>query len=144
MKSIYSILIAVLYCLICSCYTKNQAIDKFCSKDTASVMVTIHDTIIVDSVQVDTVFNETVDSVYITKDKLEIVYVKKFGKIYIEGKCKGDTIYYEKKVLIEIPVNCPKLSWYKQLGADYWYILPLIVLILIVLAYIRKILQLNG
>ena len=143
MKSIYSILIAILYCLICSCYTKSQAIDKFCNKDTASVMVTIHDTIRTETIRTDTVFNDTVDSVYITKDKLEIVYVKKFGKIYIEGKCKGDTIYYEKKVLIEIPVNCPKLSWYKQLGADYWYILPLIILILIIVGYIRKILN-NG
>ena len=143
MKSIYSIIIAVLYCLICSCYTKNQAIEKFCSQDTASVVVTIHDTIRTETIKTDTVFNDTVDSVYITKDKLEIVYVKKFGMIYIEGKCKGDTIYYEKKVLIEIPVDCPKLSWYKQLGADYWYILPLIVLILIIVGYIRKILN-NG
>jgi len=143
MKSIYSILIAILYCLICSCYTKSQAIEKFCTKDTASVMVTIHDTIRTETIRTDTVFNDTIDSVYITKDKLEIVYVKKFGKVYIEGKCKGDTIYYEKKVLIEIPVNCPKLSWYKQLGADYWYILPLIVLILIIVGYIRKILN-NG
>ena len=97
MKSIYSILIAILYCLICSCYTKNQAIEKFCSQDTASVMVTIHDTIRTETIRTDTIFNDTVDSVYITKDKLEIVYVKKFGKVYIEGKCKGDTIYYEKK-----------------------------------------------
>jgi len=143
MKSIYSILIAILYCLICSCYTKNQAIEKFCSQDTAKVVVTIHDTIIVDSIQVDTVFNDTVDSVYITKDKLEIVYVKKFGKIYIEGKCKGDTIYYEKKVLVEVPVDCPKLVWYKQLGADYWYILPLIVLIYFFIAYFHKLMN-NG
>jgi regulator of extracellular matrix RemA (YlzA/DUF370 family) len=132
MKSIYAILIAVLYCLICSCYTKNQAIDKFCSKDTASIMVTIHDTIIVDSIQVDTVFNDTVDSIFITKNKIEIA-----------GKYLGDTIYYEKKVLIEIPVDCPKLSWYKQLGADYWFILPLIILILFIVGYIRKILN-NG
>lgn len=144
MKSIYSLIIIFLYCLICSCYTKHRAIEKFCSKDTASVTITIHDTILIDSVQTDTVFNDTVDSVYITKDRLEIRYIKKFGKVYIQGKCKGDTIYYEKKVLFEVPVNCPKLSWYKQLGADYWYIMPLIVLILIVLAYIRKILQLNG
>jgi len=141
MKSIYSILIAFFYCLICSCYTKHRAIEKFCSKDTASIMVTIHDTILIDSIQVDTVFNDNVDSVYITKDKLEIVYVKKFGKVYIEGKCKGDTIYYEKKVLIEVPVDCPKLSWYKQLGADYWFILPLIILILFILSYIRKIMN---
>ena len=141
MKSIYSILIAILYCLICSCYTKNQAIQKFCKQDTASVFVTIHDTIISELIRTDTIFNDNVDSVYITKDKLEIVYVKKFGKVYIEGKCKGDTIYYEKKVLIEVPVNCPKLSWYKQLGADYWYILPLIILFYIGIGYFHKIMN---
>ena len=132
-----------MYCLICGCYTKNQAIDKFCSQDTASVLVTIHDTIITDSIRIDTIFNESVDSVYITKDKLEIIYVKKFGKIYIEGKCKGDTIYYEKKVLIEVPIDCPKLVWYKQFGADYWYILPLLILAYIAIAYFHKIMN-NG
>jgi hypothetical protein len=134
MKSIYAILIAILYCLICSCYTKQQAIEKFCSKDTASVMVTIHDTIITETIRTDTVFNDTVDSVYITKDKLEIVYVKKFGKIYIEGKCKGDTIYYEKKVLIEVPIDCPKQSWFDQmiLEAKWWLLVIIAILILVI------------
>jgi hypothetical protein len=134
MKSIYSILIAILYCLICSCYTKKQAIDKFCSKDTASVMVTIHDTIITETIRTDTVFNDTVDSVYITKDKLEIVYVKKFGKVYIEGKCKGDTIYYEKKVLVEVPIDCPKQSWFDQmiLEAKWWILVIIAILILVI------------
>ena len=134
MKSIYSILIAILYCLTCSCYTKNQAIDKFCSKDTASVMVTIHDTIKTETIKTDTVFNETIDSVYITKDKLEIVYVKKFGKVYIEGKCKGDTIYYEKKVLIEIPIDCPKQSWFDQmiLEAKWWLLVIIAILVLVI------------
>jgi hypothetical protein len=134
MKSIYSILIAVLYCLICSCYTKNQAIDKFCSKDTAQVILTIHDTIITETIRTDTIFNDTVDSVYITKDKLEIVYVKKFGKVYIEGKCKGDTIYYEKKVLIEVPIDCPKQSWFDQmiLEAKWWLLVIIAILILVI------------
>jgi hypothetical protein len=134
MKSIYAILIAVLYCLICSCYTKQQAIDKFCSKDTANVMVTIHDTIRTETIKTDTVFNDTVDSVYITKDKLEIVYIKKFGKVYIEGKCKGDTIYYEKKVLIEVPVDCPKQSWLDQmiLEAKWWILTIISILILVI------------
>ena len=134
MKSIYAILIAILYCLICSCYTKQQAIDKFCSKDTASVMVTIHDTIRTETIKTDTVFNDTVDSVYITKDKLEIVYVKKFGKIYIQGKCKGDTIYYEKKVLVEVPVNCPKQSWFDQMiiEAKWWILVIIAILILVI------------
>jgi hypothetical protein len=134
MKNIYAILIALLYCLICSCYTKQQAIEKFCSKDTASVILTIHDTIITDSIRTDTIFNETVDSVYITKDKLEIVYVKKFGKVYIEGKCKGDTIYYEKKVLIEVPIDCPKQSWFDQmiLEAKWWILVIIAILILVI------------
>ena len=134
MKNIYAILIAILYCLICSCYTKQQAIDKFCSKDTASVMVTIHDTIRTETIKTDTVFNETVDSVYITKDKLEIVYIKKFGKVYIEGKCKGDTIYYEKKVLVEVPVDCPKQSWFDQmiLEAKWWILVIIAILILVI------------
>jgi hypothetical protein len=134
MKNIYAILIAILYCLICSCYTKNQAIEKFCSKDTASVILTIHDTIITDSIRTDTIFNDDVDSVYITKDKLEIVYVKKFGKVYIEGKCKGDTIYYEKKVLIEVPVDCPKQSWFDQMivEAKWWILIIIAILILVI------------
>jgi hypothetical protein len=134
MKNIYAILIAILYCLICSCYTKQQAIEKFCSKDTASVILTIHDTIITDSIRTDTIFNDDVDSVYITKDKLEIVYVKKFGKVYIEGKCKGDTIYYEKKVLIEVPIDCPKQSWFDQmiLEAKWWLLVIIAILILVI------------
>jgi hypothetical protein len=134
MKSIYSILIAVLYCLICSCYTKQQAIDKFCNKDTASIFVTIHDTIRTETIRTDTVFNDTVDSVYITKDKLEIVYVKKFGKVFIEGKCKGDTIYYEKKVLVEVPIDCPKLSWFNQLilEAKWWLLIIIAILTLVI------------
>jgi hypothetical protein len=134
MKSIYSILIAILYCLICSCYTKHRAIEKFCNQDTANVTITIHDTILIDSIQVDTVFNDNVDSVYITKDRLEIRYIKKFGKVYIQGKCKGDTIYYEKKVLIEVPVDCPKQSWFDQmiLEAKWWLLLIIAILILVI------------
>jgi hypothetical protein len=124
--------------LFTSCYTKNQAIEKFCNKDTIQVTTIIHDTIIVDSIQVDTVFNESIDSVFITKNKIEIKYLKKFGKIYLEGKCKSDTIYYEKKVMFEVPCTTPKLSWYKQLAADYWFILPLILVLLILLSFIRK------
>ena len=134
MKSIYSIIIAVLYCLICSCYTRHQAIDKFCTQDTANVMVTIHDTIIIDSIQVDSVFSDTIDSVFITKDKIEIRYIKKFGKVYLQGKCKGDTIYYEKKVLIEVPINCPKQSWFDQiiLEAKWWLLVIIAILILVI------------
>jgi hypothetical protein len=127
------LLFAVL--LLSSCYTKNQAIEKFCNKDTIQVTTVIHDTIIIDSIQVDTVFNDSVDSVFITKDKIEIRYLKKYGKIYLEGKCKGDTVFYTKEVFINAPVLTKKLPWYKQLGADYWWILPSLVIIIILRAW---------
>jgi len=130
------LLFAVL--LLSSCYTKNQAIEKFCNKDTIQVSIIIHDTIIIDSIQVDTVFNESIDSVYLVKDKIEIRYIKKYGKIYLEGKCLGDTVYYTKEVFINAPVLTKKLVWYKQLAADYWFILPLILVVLVLLSFIRK------
>jgi len=123
----------ILILLLSSCYTKQNAINKFCKNDTIQTTITVHDTIIVDSIQVDTIFSDTIDSVFITKDKIEIRYVKKFGKIYIEGKCKGDTIYYEKKVIVEVPINCPKLSWLNQMAIDSLWWLIVIIAILIIL-----------
>jgi hypothetical protein len=84
------------------------------------------------------VFNESIDSVYLVKDKIEIRYIKKYGKIYLEGKCKGDTVFYTKEVFINAPVLTKKLVWYKQLGADYWFILPLILLILVAIKVVLK------
>jgi len=128
----------ILILLLSSCYTKQNAINKFCKNDTIQFTTTIHDTIIIDSVQVDTFFSDTIDSVYITKDKIEIRYVKKFGKIYIEGKCKGDTIYYEKKVIVEVPINCPELSWLNQMAIDsLWWLIVIIAILIILVAYRR-------
>lgn len=133
-----NIILISLLVLITSCYTKNQAIEKFCKKDTIEISTILHDTIIIESVQVDTVFSESVDSVYLVKDKIEIRYVKKFGKVYLEGKCNGDTIFYTKEVFIKTPIDCPKLPWYKQFASDSWWVLPLILLCLIIVLSFRK------
>ena len=122
-------------------YTKNSAIKKFCNKDTLLIETIIHDTIIVDSIQVDTVFSETVDSIYFFKDKIEIRYVKKNGLVKIETKYVGDTIFYTKTVYQKVPCTTPKLVWYKQYAADYWYILPLLLLLFLVVKYFHKILN---
>ena len=124
--------------LYSSCYTKNHAVKKFCNSDTIQTTVTIHDTIIVDSIQVDTVFSESVDSVYLVKDKIEIRYVKKYGKVYLQGKYKGDTIYYTKEVFVKVPCVNPKPPWYKQLGADYWWVLPLLLVCFIIVKSFQK------
>jgi hypothetical protein len=124
-------------------YTKKSAIKKFCIKDTLLIETIIHDTIIVDSIQVDTIFSENIDSVYITKDKIEIRYFKRNGVVYLQGKCKGDTIFYTKTIFQKIPCTTPKLIWYKQLGADYWYIMPFIFLFWLSIKYLHKLLN-NG
>ena len=139
-----------LFYLILSCmvfqsclYTQKSAIKKFCTKDTILIETIIHDTIIVDSIQVDTIFSESIDSVYLFKDKIEVRYIKRNGVVYLQGKCKGDTIFYTKTIYQKIPCITPKLIWYKQLGADYWYILPIIILIFLSIKYFHKILN-NG
>ncbi len=138
MKNILAILTAIAYCLLCSCYTKNQAIKKFCNADTLQVTTTIHDTIIVDSIQVDSVFSEKIDSVFINKDKIEIRYIKRNGVVYLQGKCKGDTIFYTKTIYQKIPCTTPKLPYYKQLGADYWYILPILLFLFLLFKVFHK------
>jgi hypothetical protein len=40
--------------------------------------------------------------------------------------------------MFEVPCTTPKLAWYKQFAADYWFILPLILVILVLLSFIRK------
>jgi len=119
--------------LLSSCYTKNQALKKFCNNDTIQFTTTIHDTIIIDSLQVDSVFSEKIDSVFITQDRIEIQYVKKFGKVYLQGKCKGDTIYREKIITINVPVKCEKLSKLNQFMIDYkWWIIAIFAMFLLV------------
>jgi hypothetical protein len=127
--------------LLSSCYTKNQALKKFCKTDTTQYTIYLHDTIFTDSVQIDTVFSENIDSVYITQDKIEIQYVKKYGKIYLQGKCKSDTIYFTKIVTLKVPTNCPKLVWYKQYAADYWWLWPLLISMYFGIAYFHKIMN---
>ncbi len=124
-------------------YTKNSAIKKFCNKDTLLITTTIHDTIIVDSIQVDSIFSEKIDSVYLFKDKIEIRYIKRNGLVKIEAKYKGDTIYYTKTIYQKVPCTTPKLIWYKQYGADYWYILPILLFLVLLFKVFHKYLN-NG
>jgi len=141
-KTLFYLLLSCMVFQSCL-YTKKSAIKKFCVKDTILIETIIHDTIIVDSIQVDTIFSESIDSVFVTKDKIEIRYIKRNGVVYLQGKCKGDTIFYTKTIFQKVPCITPKLIWYKQLGAEYWYILPFIILILSSIKYLHKLLN-NG
>jgi hypothetical protein len=97
MKNFLFILLLI---VITSCATsKKKCIEKYCTNDTTTIVV--RDTIYTESVKYDTTFSERVDSIYIEKDRLRIIYKKKDSIITIEGECIQDTIYYTKT--IEVP-----------------------------------------
>lgn len=114
MKNIFAILAAVTYCMVnssCSViglYTKNQAIKKFCNKDTITTFVTVHDTIRIQTIQADTTFTDTNDTVIMARDKMVVKYFKRDSIVYISGTCQGDTIYINKNIKVKIPVLAPK------------------------------------
>lgn len=139
-RTILALIVIAAYILLCSCSSiKNHYLKKYCINDTISQVVTIHDTIVIDSIQVDTIFDSSIDSIFIEKDKIQIQYIKKFGKIYIQGKCKADTIFYEKKVIVESPCNSITPSWIDSFMIKYKYpILVIFILLLLLLFTLLK------
>jgi hypothetical protein len=111
MKNLY-ILLAIT--IMASCYTKKRAIDKFCTKDT--LVITLHDTIRTETIKHDTAFVYKGDTITIVKDRLQIKYFRVNDTTYIEGTCKGDTIYITKSV--KIPTIQPKPHPFK-----WWWLL---------------------
>lgn len=103
--------------VLSSCYTRKQAVKKFCHIDTALATVTVHDTVIVKSIVADTVFSTNTDSVIIIKNRLEIKYKRVLDKVYLSGQYHGDTIYKERIVEVKVPCNCPdppEPVWYES------------------------------
>lgn len=128
---IIPIILAIAF--LSSCYTKNQAIKKFCVQDTASTVVTVYDTIIIDSSSVDTIFNDNIDSIFIIKNKIQIKYIKIGGKIELAGKYTGDTFYKTTTITVRNPCIAKKLSWWEQFCIDYGLAMFLAILVLLIL-----------
>lgn len=122
----------ILTCLfLTSCYTKKRAIEKFCVQDSVKVSVLIHDTIIVDSSRVDTVFNSHIDTMVIENERVVVRYVRNNGKISLSGTAKADTIYRTIYRNIKVPTTCPKqLEWHEQLIRKWWFWVLVVLVIL--------------
>jgi hypothetical protein len=71
------------------------------SKDT----ITVKDTVIIESSRVDTVINydslSVFDTITLTRDNLTVRLIKIHDTLLLSGECKGDTIYIEKKVVVD-------------------------------------------
>lgn len=65
--------------------------------------------VLVPSVKRDTVFKSEVgDTVVITKDRLQVKYVRLAGdSVFIKGECKADTIYKEVPITITRQIHTP-------------------------------------
>jgi len=113
MKNIIILLLLSLTVLSCSYEKKlkraNRKIEKLTKKYPQLLQKdTLYDTfnIITPTVKYDTAFVDVAgDTTIITRDRLEIKYVRFGDSVFIEGKCKGDTIVqtveipYEKIVI---------------------------------------------
>ena len=107
-----SLILTIIACFLVSCihstkleraerkiFKLTQKYPQLLKKDT----VVYRDTLLSTEVRTDTSFidKELTDTITITKDKLTIKYYKKDSLIYIEGKCEEDTIFIEKKIMID-------------------------------------------
>ena len=149
MKFISRILLALITFLLLSllmtgCYTKKQAINKFCHQDSAQIELIIVDTVVVKEIKADTVFSIELDSIVLVQDRLEIRYRKIRDSIYLEGKCKADTFVKEIPVKISVPCNCPPkpmLKWYLTVLKWLIYFFAVIGFVTLFLKWFNKVIQ---
>ena len=88
--------------------------------------IKILDTILIESVFLDTTFHYLNDTVIVQNEKLRIEYIKRDSIIYLNGECFADTIYINKEIVVE-KIVVQELSALKK--AKSWGFLALIIII---------------
>lgn len=88
--------------------------------------IKILDTILIESVVLDTSFFDQIDTVIVENEKLRIEYIKRDSLIYLKGECFADTIYINKEFVVE-KIVVQELSALKK--AKSWGFLALIIII---------------
>lgn len=88
--------------------------------------------VIVPKVKTDTIFRnrDVGDTVTITKDRLQIKYVKLAGdSVFIEGECKSDTIYKEVPITVTRTIHTPEKWKFSTFGLAFALLLVLVTLL---------------
>lgn len=115
-----SVLIFFLFTLFvqsCSCNWHLKQVEKKCSLKSKTDTVFVSDTVIVPEVHTDTIVSLGHDTVYINKDRLQIKVLRLPGdSIFVDGKCKTDTMFIEVPVAVTNNEFKPEPSWQKWLG----------------------------
>jgi hypothetical protein len=128
-----SLILTIITCFLVSCihstkleraerkiFKLTQKYPQLLKKDT----LIYRDTLLSTEVRTDTSFidKELTDTITITKDNLTIKYYKRDSLIYIEGKCEEDTIFIEKKIMIDRIVirDMTTVIILKRLARKFW------------------------
>ena len=99
----FLLLLLMLLFTSCSCEALQKKLIRKCGYVQNDTMI-VHDTVITRSVKTDTIFKYyTRDTVVIREGKLVMKYFYNShdSTVYLNGNCKSDTIYVEKKVPFE-------------------------------------------
>ncbi|MEO1944445.1 MAG: hypothetical protein ABGY11_09080 [Candidatus Thioglobus sp.] len=116
-----------------------QKFPQLLEKDTVIYRDTLYST----EVRTDTSFidKDLTDTITITKDRLTIRYFKKDSLIYIEGKCREDTIFIEKKIMIDKIVirDMSTIMIIKRLARRFWRWLAFFAALFIIIALRKQI-----
>ncbi len=135
MKIITKILFILFLCLIVSCspsYRLNRLLALHPELKIPDTLF-IRDSLIVPQVQVDTMFDfKTIrDTVIIQKDRLQIKLRRIHDTLFLTGKCKGDTVYINRKIPVE-KIKIVKVDKIDNLISKLpWIVIGLICLILL-------------
>lgn len=111
----------------------NRLVAKFPGLRTADTLL-IQDTIIRNGVRVDTLFKPGRDTVIIKEGKMTIrhFYNREIDTVFVDGECETDTIYYEKRVPVEMPHT--ESTWKDDL-VKYWGVLVLVAGLLVIVIF---------
>lgn len=104
--------------------------------------LTILDTIYTDNVRLDTVFDidSLHDTIIVERDKLRIKTVFRDNKIYVEGECESDTVFFERKIPVEKIIYVEDSFWtdVKKFFRKSWRILIMLVVVAVGVRLAKK------
>ena len=142
MKDFVKLMLLLILCLITGCsptYRLNRLLALHPELKIADTLI-IRDSLIVPQVQVDTMldFKTIRDTVIIQKDRLQIKLRKIHDTLFLTGKCKGDTVYINRKIPVE-KIKIVKPDYLDNFISKLpWIVIGLTILILLFIWILKR------
>ena len=131
------VILALLWCCFLFAGCRSYCVKNYCKQTTADTTIIKHDTIVLDSIRIDSVFSSRIDSIYIKEGKLSIKYIKVRDSVYLSGSYEGDTLYITKEVKVQ--TICPSVSSYSfnewLEGQPFWVGLVVMAILIFALLF---------